>query len=327
LAWPGAAARLVLSRGVHILLPLEPGATSEAMLIPKTEDGRVIFAIPWQGRLLVGTTDRETTFDEELIVQQDEAAYLLNHLNRYVVRSRQITEVVSAFAGIRPLVRARHARVTKRLIRDHEVEIDEHSGLVSILGGKWTTYRAMAEDTIDAVQRCLGQTVHSGRTKHHQLSGAEGFEPDYWNELAGKFNLPEVTARHLASKFGTKAADVVSLTRGDRELRLPIVEDEGYIRAEIVYTIRQEMAATIEDVLARRLGLQYFSWELAGRAAPVVAAYLARDLGWSDSQTADAVHLYVRKIQRMRAAMGLLPATPAERARPQTSEKQTQESR
>jgi len=215
LASPGVAARLVLSRGVHILLPLEAEATSEALLVPKTEDGRVIFAIPWQGRLLVGTTDQETTLDRDLAVQQAEAVYLLSHLNRYLARPRELPEIVSAFAGIRPLVRSNHARVTKKLIRDHEVEVDQQSGLISILGGKWTTYRAMGEDTIDAVQRYLGQEVRPSLTRHHRLHGANGYRPDEWKDLVREFGLEEPCARHLAQKFGTGAAEVVLLTKAD----------------------------------------------------------------------------------------------------------------
>ena len=305
LASPALPPRLVLSRGVHILLPLEDEA-KQAFLVPKTEDGRVIFAIPWQGRLLIGTTDRETTLDEDLIVQQGEAEYLLSHLNRYLARPREVREIVCAFAGIRPLVRSDHAKATKKLARDHEVEVDQRCGLISILGGKWTTYRAMAEDTIDVVQRALGQTVRPGGTSTHLLAGSEGYSVDIWRELVGQ-GVGEATARHLAAKFGTNAREVIALTKEDPGLGEFIVQGAPAIRAEIVYAIREEMAVTIEDVLARRIGLQYFSWDLAAQAAPVVAGYIARELGWPDMKKRDAVLDYTRKIQRMQSAVGLQP--------------------
>lgn len=304
MASPGTPSRLVLSRGVHVLLPLDFHSTGEALLIPKTEDGRVIFAIPWLGRLLVGTTDRETTLDEELVVQRSEGEYLLNHLNRYVARRREIDEIVSAFAGIRPLVRSGHSRATKKLIRDHEVEVDGRSGLVSILGGKWTTYRAMAEDAINAVQRCLNQPVRGGLTKNYQLAGAKGYEADYWSVLARQSGLPESVARHLAGKFGTDAEEIIALVRQDYELQRPIVSGAPHVRGEVVYAIQHEMAISIEDILARRIGLQYYSWELAAEAAPVVATYLARELGWFEAQKAEAVQEYTSKIERMQVAIG-----------------------
>ena len=128
MAYPGASPRLVLSRGVHILLPLTAAGAGSALLIPHTEDGRVIFAIPWLDRLLVGTTDQEVTDNREADVSRSEAEYLLRHLNRYLRQPRTTSEIVSAFSGVRPMVRAAHARQTKRLIRDHEVEVDPQVG-------------------------------------------------------------------------------------------------------------------------------------------------------------------------------------------------------
>jgi glycerol-3-phosphate dehydrogenase len=147
--------RIVLSKGVHILLPLPEAFGNDALLIPRTDDGRVIFAIPWQGRLLVGTTETESTLATELTITREEAEFLLRHVNRYLVTRFEIHDIVSAIAGLRPLVRSRSSRETKKLIRDYEIEVDRQSGLISVLGGKWTVYRAMAEDAINAVQKLL----------------------------------------------------------------------------------------------------------------------------------------------------------------------------
>jgi glycerol-3-phosphate dehydrogenase len=302
---PHVPSRLVPSKGVHILLPLDDGVGS-ALLIPKTEDGRVIFAIPWLGRLLVGTTDREVTLDD-VTVTHAEAEYLLRHLNRYFARNYAVGDIVSAFAGIRPLVRAGHA-ATKKLVRDHEVEVDRRSGLVSILGGKWTTYRHMAEDTIDTVQRQLGQIRTSSKTRHHALTGASGYTTEYWRDLARDYLLNESTARHLAGKFGTDAVSVLQLMKDRPELRSPIVRNAPAIQAEILYCIRNEMASTIEDVLARRIGLQQFSWTMAMQAAPDVASHLAREFAWSSRLETEATENYIAGIRRIQKAIGVTVA-------------------
>lgn len=307
LANPNLPPRLALSRGVHILLPLEAEEPSTALLIPKTADGRVLFAIPWLGRLLVGTTDDEVPTTESYPVTRDEADYLLRHLNRYLARPRRVEDIVSAFSGVRPLVRSAHIHETKKLIRDHEVELDRVSGLISVLGGKWTTYRAMAEDAIDLVQQRLGQSVRRSGSDHHPLAGAEGYQPDYWNTLAAEHQLSELTARHLVEKYGTRVPEVLSLAAEDPQLGIPVIPGAAPIRAQIVFSIRQEMAMTIEDVLARRTGLQYYSWALAAQAASIAGDYLGRELSWSSDEKADAIREYVAKIARMQAALASAP--------------------
>ncbi len=304
MANPNLTKRLVRSKGAHILLPLD-ASVKNALLIPKTEDGRVIFAIPWLGRLLVGTTDQEVPSDEEPVVTQDDAAYLLRHINRYTARQYTQHEIVSAFAGIRPLVQPTHSRQTKKLVREHEVEIDEHSGLVSILGGKWTTYRVMAEHTINAVAKMIGGEGARADSEHHPLAGATGYTAEFWRTLVQEYKVTEPTARHLAEKFGVESVNVLELTKGNPGLQSPIVLGAPPIRAEIVYCARHEMAVTIGDVLARRIGLQYFDWRLAIEAAPVVASHLASELGWSGQQENQAVQDYVGKLQRWLAAIGL----------------------
>lgn len=303
LAIPGLPRRLVLSKGSHILLPMN-GGVNTALLIPETEDGRVIFAIPWLDRLLVGTTDTEAMPDDEIIVTREEAEYLLRHLNRYLSRQYKAGEIVSAFAGVRPLVRAAHPTPTKKLIRDHEV-ITDASGLISILGGKWTTYRAMAEDTIDRVQQELGTALRPSATAHHPLAGAERYAPEYWQTLGRENSLSEFTARHLARKYGTEADAVLEISREKSELADPIVPGAPQIQAEVVYAVRREMAMTIEDVLARRIGLQLFDWKLAMQAAAVVASHLSRELAWTEEHKVAAVRAYVGKIEHMLRAIGL----------------------
>jgi glycerol-3-phosphate dehydrogenase len=305
LATLNASPRMRLSKGVHILLPLEVMPSDDAMLIPKTEDGRVLFAIPWKGRLLVGTTEQEVTVHDELYVTKEEIAYLLRHLNRYVAKPVKPDQVVSGIAGARPLVSAGDSRDTKKLARDHELEVEPQSGLISIMGGKWTTYRAMAEDAIDAVQKRLGTVVTASPTRNHPLIGSDGFTPDYWKKLASDYHIPEATARYLAGKYGTAAVKVLELAREDPSLAAPIVPDFPAIRAQVIYSARTEMAMTIEDVLLRRLGAQLYSWRSAIHAAPIVASLLAKELDWSPDENRVATREYADKINRLLMLAGL----------------------
>jgi glycerol-3-phosphate dehydrogenase len=305
LAKPGVKQRLRLSKGSHILLPMDAAAGNDALLVPKTDDGRVIFAIPWLGRLLVGTTDEEITLQDEMVVKEAEAEYLLKQLNRYLVRPLNKNQIVSAFAGMRPLVASVNSRRTKELIRDHEVEVDSSSGLISVLGGKWTTYRAMAEDAIDAAMKFLAITAVPCITGKHRLAGSEKWSPNFWEELVREYGISKETARHLSHKFGTAAKEVLDLAKEDSRLGEPIVEGSASVLAEVVYGVREEMATAIEDILARRTGLQFFSWEQARAAAPAVGAILARELGWSPAQQNDAVEGYISKIGRLMELIGL----------------------
>jgi glycerol-3-phosphate dehydrogenase len=311
LAFPGAEERLTLSKGVHILLPLPENFGERALLIPKTEDGRVIFAIPWFERLLVGTTETECTLDTEVIAARPEAEYLLRHLNRYTVNRFELSDIVSAIAGLRPLVRTRGSHDTKKMIRDYEIEIESRSGLISVLGGKWTVYRAMAEDAINAAQASLGGRVTECPTRHYALSGFPDPEDAALADLAGTAELPVETLHHLTRKFGRFASRILDLTREDRSLMSPLVEGAPPIRAEVVYCAREEMAVCVEDVLNRRLGLQPFGWRLAIQAAPVVAEILAREMGWSPARRQQETERYVERIQYLQRALGL-SSVPAE---------------
>ena len=296
--------RLRLSKGVHILLPLDE-RTKDAMVVPKTDDGRVIFAIPWLGRLLVGTTDDEVTHDDELVVKRSEVDYLLQQLNRYLLRPFAAEDVVGGFAGVRPLVSSGKGSKTKKLLREHEVELDGESGLISVLGGKWTTYRAMAEDAINTVQRQLGIAAGGCVTRKHPLSGSEGYSASYSQGLSTNYCISEATAKHLAEKFGSRATAVLELAKQEPELSAPVVAGYPAIRAEIAYSARNEMAATLDDVLERRTGLQFFSWKAAMEAAPVGGAVMQREMRWDDAETQHAVTEYVDTLSAWTQEVGL----------------------
>lgn len=306
LASPGAAPRMRPSKGVHIMVPLDGFPDQDAVLIPKTEDGRVIFAIPWNGRLLIGTTDTGYTPGEEMVVKQEEIQYLLRQINPYLNSPLTADKVVAGYAGVRPLVAAAGVTDTKKLIRDDEVEFDAGTGLVSILGGKWTTHRLMGEETIDRVQDYLGARSPS-RTWNYLLAGAHGYSEDYWQTLVNDYSVPAGLAKYLAHKYGTAAAQVLELTRADRYLAAPLVTGEAPIRAQVVYAARVEMAITIEDVLARRIGFQLYSWRGAIEAAPIVAELLRRELGWSGEEEGRALETYIAGVNHMISMAGQMP--------------------
>jgi glycerol-3-phosphate dehydrogenase len=305
LATPTVHKRMRPSKGAHILLPLDVFPTEDALLIPKTEDGRVLFAVPWNGRLLVGTTDEEVTPEAELVVTKADVEYMLRQLNQYLARPVTPDDIVSGFAGARPLVDSEDGGDTKKLARDDVIEVDPASGLISIMGGKWTTHRAMAEDTIHRVQQALGLPHAISQTRNYVLYGGKGFTDDYWNKLRCQQRLPGKTARHLASKFGTAAEKVLELASENSALLDPILEGRPAIKAEVVYAVRHEMAATIEDVLARRIGMQLYSWRDAILAAPVVGSLMAEELSWTSSFTRAAITHYVEKINHFLDSAGL----------------------
>jgi glycerol-3-phosphate dehydrogenase len=305
MAFRGVDMRLKLSRGVHILLPLPEEFGNEAILIPKTEDNRVIFAIPWQRRLLVGTTEVESTLEEERMVSDTEAEYLLRHLNRYFVKPFDRSDIVSAMVGLRPLVQSAKSTDTKKMIRDYEIETDPRSGLISVLGGKWTVYRAMAEEAINAVEHRLTKRITACPTPHYRLFGFEDNRVRAMQQLARTHAVPDDIISHLVEKFGRCAGQVLELVQADPLLGSRLVPGTPQIRAEVVYSVREEMARSIEDILCRRLGLQFFDWRLAIQAAPLVGSILAGELGWTRRRTEEEVKRYVDLILGSSCALGL----------------------
>jgi glycerol-3-phosphate dehydrogenase len=305
MAAPTIPQRMRLSKGAHVLLPMDLFPAEQAMLIPKTDDGRVLFALPWGGRLLVGTTETEVQPGEELYVTREDVAFMLGQLNKYLAVPVTPNQIVAGFAGARPLVSSDESESTKKIARDDVLEIELSSGLISIMGGKWTTHRAMAEETVDAVEKSLGRTPGECHTRRRVLHGGEGWTPDYWEELVEIYKVAPDVAHHLSAKFGTAAPDILNLVKAEPTLGQRIVSEHPMIRAEVLYAIRQELAATIEDVLARRLGVQFYSWRAAREAAPAVGAIVGAELAWTPDQTKSAVDAYVSHINGLLDLAGL----------------------
>jgi glycerol-3-phosphate dehydrogenase len=253
--------RIKVSRGAHVVLPREVMKGDTAILVPKTDDGRVIFMIPWQDQVLIGTTDEADELSENPKLEEYEKTYLLEYANRYFEKTVTPDQIKSGFAGLRPLLQAQLQSAmnsdTKSLVRDHEVEIDRRSKLVSIMGGKWTTYRLMAKDTLDEIYKeVLKKEIVKCTSEHQILHGGENYHYEDWQALANNYGVSAWTAQHLMKKYGTNALKVMQLTENQVELKELLVPNHPFIKAEVLYVIQEEMATTVDDVLERRLGLK-----------------------------------------------------------------------
>lgn len=256
-----AAPLLTHSRGSHIVVASSAlGDARAALLVPRTADGRVLFAVPWHGRVVIGTTDVAAERAEpDPQPAEDEIAYLLATVNRYLRTPLARGDVLAAWAGLRPLVRRRPV-ATARQSREHLIDVSP-SGLVSVAGGKWTTYRRMAQDAVDAAVRSGGLTPALSPTALMPLHGATG-------RHAGD---PALRA------YGTDADAVRRIAEADPSLRAPLHPGLPYTGAHVVYAIRHEMARTVEDVLARRTRARALDAAAAAACEPAIVALLARE--------------------------------------------------
>lgn len=262
---PGANPILQPSQGVHLVLPrsFQPGGA--AIMVPKTDDGRVLFAVPWLDRVVVGTTDTpvESTSLEPRALP-DEIEFLLTHAARYLTSDPEPADVLSVYAGLRPLVRVDSEHMTSELSRDHTVVIGS-SGLVTVTGGKWTTYRKMGEDVIDRAVAVGGLDERPSVTESMPLHGYEETPGDLGEGL---------------TEYGSDARAIREIIQEDASLGDLLHPDLPYVGAEIVWAARQEMARTVEDVLARRTRALLLDARSSAEIAPRVAALMAKELGW-----------------------------------------------
>ena len=302
---PDLPPRIRPSKGVHAVLPRNVLAGNDALLIPKTSDGRVVFAIPFENELLLGTTDTPyPNPEEEPVLEAEEVAFLLETLRPFLKHSVDPKQVKAGFAGLRPLILPvagpeAAQRSTKTLLRDHEVERDPVSGLISLLGGKWTTYRLMARDAVDAVCHTL-QFQAECTTEKHILFGGNGWDEFFWKKIQDKYNFDSDISQHLAQQYGAQAHGPAGLATS-AELAERLLPDMPCIKAEIVYAVREEMACTPRDFLARRIRLEIADWARAAEAAPVVAAIMGRELGWSTERTERETKAYLNLLSGFRA--------------------------
>lgn len=259
-----APAMIAPSQGVHIVLDREFLPGDSAIMVPKTDDGRVLFAIPWLGRVVVGTTDTPVSGTPlEPVPMEAELDFLLEHAGRYLTRDPGPQDVLSTFAGLRPLVNdGGVATATAALARDHTLLISA-SGLVTIAGGKWTTYRKMAEDTVDQAALIAGLDERACVTRNLHIHGHH-----HHAEQFGSLWM-----------YGSDAPALRSLLRERPELDRPLHRDHHVTAGEVLWAARHEMARTVEDFLSRRSRLLLLDARASMEAAPEVAALLAAELG------------------------------------------------
>jgi len=257
------------SQGVHLVLPREFLPGDSAIMIPKTDDGRVLFAVPWHGRVIIGTTDTPVHHASlEPRALPDEIEFLMTHAARYLTRDPTPADVLSIYAGLRPLVAMKNAETTSALSRDHTILIAD-SGLITITGGKWTTYRRMAEDVVDQAEM-VGGLAMQHCTTHDLMIHGSATVLDPHDPLA---------------VYGSDAAQIQALAAQQPEWAGKVHPRLDLTCAEVVFHARHEMARTVGDVLARRSRSLLLDAQSSMSAAPRVGALMATELGWDAEKT------------------------------------------
>lgn len=275
---PEAKKLIVPSQGVHIVLDKEFLPGDSAIMVPQTDDGRVLFAVPWHDKVVVGTTDTEVSnITLEPRALEEEIEFILNHAKRYMKKDPSRADVKSVFAGLRPLVKPQDDENTASISRDHFLTVSK-SGLVTITGGKWTTYRRMGEDTVDKAASVAGleakpSITHSLRI-HGWLKNVDKSDPLYF--------------------YGSDAVAIKKLVKKDPTLSEKLCDALPYIKAEVVWHARNESARSVEDVLARRTRSLLLDAKASIEMAPAVAKILAKELNKSTEWEKEQIEEYTK---------------------------------
>jgi glycerol-3-phosphate dehydrogenase len=254
------------SQGIHLVFDKKYFPGNTAMLIPKADDGRVLFAVPWHDKVIVGTTDTEIDIPGlEPVPLQAEVEFILQHINRYMDVTLGRKDVLSVFAGLRPLVKKTGSQKTASMSRNHTIIVNS-SGLVTITGGKWTTYRKMAEDVVN-------NAIFSAKLYRRSCTTET-------LKIHGWVNKTDVNdPLHI---YGSEAAAIKELCKEDETLYQPVHSSLPNIKAEIIWAVRYEMAITVEDILARRTGILFVDARAAIDTAPEVAILMAKEMQKDD---------------------------------------------
>jgi glycerol-3-phosphate dehydrogenase len=331
---PSARDIIAPSSGVHITLPAHFAPQNMGLLDPSTSDGRVLFMLPWQGTTLAGTTDAPCKISSNPQATERDIDWILKEVRKHLSPdvSLERRDVLAAWSGIRPLVRDPDAKNTESLVRSHLVSVSK-SGLLTCAGGKWTTYRQMAEDAVDKAIEVFDLTPQapatipniSGFSHSHitsslldgtcqtqqiRLIGAHGYSPTLHINLIQHFHLEPDIATHLAQSYGDRAWEVAACASGDVNMRLspqyPLIE------AEIRYAVQREYAMTAIDVLARRTRLSFMDAKAALEALPKVVECMGQELGWSATRQEEEWMTTVRFLGTMGLEAGLTGITMEE---------------
>ncbi|KAI0131171.1 DAO-domain-containing protein [Daldinia grandis] len=293
--------------GVHVILPGYYSPSNMGLIDPSTSDGRVIFFLPWQGNTIAGTTDEPTSISPNPLPDEKSIQWILNEVSHYLSPDIHVRrgDVLAAWAGIRPLVKDPKAQNTQSLVRNHLVDISS-SGLVTCAGGKWTTYRQMAEDCVDAAvkefnlptkpfpnaPRVSGtEAIDDGaildgscQTHNVRLVGAHGFSKTLFINLIQHFGIETEVAKHLTESYGDRAWTVAAMCK-PTDLRFPargerIARLYPFVDGEIRYAIANEYAQTAVDILARRTRLAFLNAQAALECLPKIIDIMSQELKW-----------------------------------------------
>src|SRR5581483_1437452 len=313
------------AKGIHIAVPWEKIRCDIAAVVPVPSDRRSIFVVPWGDRVYLGTTD--TDYDgpiDDPQVTPEDVDYVLGAINLFVTEPLTRADVLGTWAGLRPLMKGAGSERTADLSRRHSV-LTSPSGVVTVTGGKLTTYRRMAADTVDEVLEQLGRSPNGERvarrspTKKLPLRGAAGVDSLRQPDAAARMNVDATTLEHLVGRYGSDARTVVAMLEADPELARPLVPGLPYLRAEAVYAARYEMALTLEDVLSRRTRALLLARDASAAAALDVAHLIAPELGWTPDEVSRQVSGYLEIVARERASANLPETGLTQAPAPQAS--------
>jgi glycerol-3-phosphate dehydrogenase len=302
------------SKGVHIVVPRDRFQSKVGLLL-RTEKS-VLFVIPWGRHWLIGTTDTKWDLDKaHPAATNADIDYLLEQVNRVLAVPLTRDDVEGVFAGLRPLL-AGESDETSKLSREHIVA---HTvpGLVVVAGGKWTTYRIMAKDAVDAASAALDGKVPRSTTEDIALLGAEGYQAA-WNKrakIARAFGVHKVRIEHLLNRYGTLTDELLDLMREDPSLNTALPGADDYLEAEVVYAASHEGALHLDDVLARRTRISIEAWDRGVSAAPVAARLMARVHGWDEERIEREVSHYLARVEAERASQQQPDDASADRVR------------
>ena len=283
------------SKGVHLVVPRDRFQSKLGLLL--RTDKSVLFVIPWGRHWLIGTTDTDWNLDKaHPAATAADIDYILKNVNSVLAVPLTRDDVEGVFAGLRPLL-AGESDQTSKLSREHLVA---HAvpGLVVVAGGKWTTYRIMAEDAVDEAVAALDANVPASTTEDIALLGAEGYQAA-WNKrakIARAFGVHKVRIEHLLNRYGTMTDELLDLIRETPSLGDPLPGADDYLAAEVVYAASHEGALHLEDVLARRTRISIEAWDRGVSAAPVAAALMAGVLGWDQTRIDNEVNNYLKRV-------------------------------
>lgn len=285
--------RIVPGKGSHVMLPKYYAPNNTGMLIPKTKDGRVLFLLPWEDHTILGTTDEEGEVTESSKMNLNEKEFLVKELANYIKKSeKEISkDIIGSFSGERPLVKRPGAVSSSNLVRSHEIEFAK-SGLVSVLGGKWTTFRAMGQEAIEKIIEKFNLPHAKPSISDRLILISNHLMPNIEKTLVSEYKIAENTAKYLIGHYGTRSGNVAAL--GITQL----IKGYPFIEGEVKYAIRYEYALHPIDILARRIRISLINYQDSVKAMGKVTDLMAAELGWDENKKAKELHQSLEELKQ-----------------------------